>query len=81
MSDPSRTPPPGFDDLTVDEQIDYLQSLWDRIAAEPDRIPEPAWHKALLDERVAGHRDKPEDSVSWAEFRERVTRRFRDPSE
>ena len=26
-------PPPGFDDLSVDEQIDFVQSLWDRIAA------------------------------------------------
>ena len=26
-------PPPGFDDLPVDQKIDYVQSLWDRIAA------------------------------------------------
>jgi hypothetical protein len=26
-------PPPGFDDLSVDEKLDYLQSLWERIAA------------------------------------------------
>jgi hypothetical protein len=26
-------PPPGFDELSVEEQIDYVQSLWNRIAA------------------------------------------------
>ena len=34
-------PPPGFDELPVDEKIDYLQSLWDRIAATPETVPVP----------------------------------------
>jgi hypothetical protein len=29
MSNPVPLPPPGFDDLSVDEKLDYLQSLWD----------------------------------------------------
>jgi hypothetical protein len=33
MSTIGPTPPQGFDDLSVDEQIDFVQSLWDRIAA------------------------------------------------
>ncbi len=32
-------PPTGFDDLSVDEKLDYLQSLWDRITASPEAIP------------------------------------------
>ncbi len=32
-------PPPGFDDLSVEEKLDYVQSLWERIAAKPDEIP------------------------------------------
>ena len=32
------TPPPGFDDLPVDEQIDFVQSLWDRIAATAEQV-------------------------------------------
>ena len=34
-------PPPGFDDLSVEEKIDYVQSLWERIAARPDQVPVP----------------------------------------
>jgi len=37
MPKPVPLPPPSFDDLSVDEKIDYLQSLWDRIAATPER--------------------------------------------
>ena len=32
-------PPTGFDALSVEEQIDYVQSLWDRIAATVDQVP------------------------------------------
>jgi len=35
MSQSIPMPPPGFDALTVEEQIDYVQSLWDHIAAHP----------------------------------------------
>ena len=36
---PAAIPPPGFDELTIEEQIDYVQSLWERIAATPDQVP------------------------------------------
>ena len=39
------TPPPGFDELSVDEQIDFVQSLWERIAATPEQVPVPEWHR------------------------------------
>ena len=32
--------------------LDYLQSLWDRIAATPETIPVPDWHREILDERL-----------------------------
>ena len=39
MTNPVPLPPPGFDDLSVDEQIEYVQSLWNRIAASPEQVP------------------------------------------
>ena len=44
MPKPITLPPLGFHDLSVDEKIDYLQSLWDRIAAIPETIPVPDWY-------------------------------------
>ena len=52
MPKPVPLPPTGFDDLSVDEKIDYLQSLWDRIAATPETIPVPDWHHEMIDERL-----------------------------
>ena len=51
MTRPVPLPPPGFDDHSVDEKIDYLQSLWDRVAATPETIPVPDWHRDY-DERL-----------------------------
>ena len=48
MSQTLPLPPPGFDALSVQEQIDYVQSLWDRIAAEPNQVPVPDWHRKIL---------------------------------
>ena len=39
MSDSLPLPPAGFDALSVEDQIDYVQSLWDRIAANVDQVP------------------------------------------
>jgi putative addiction module component (TIGR02574 family) len=73
MPDP-RTPPAGFDALSVDEQIDYVQSLWDRIAAHPNRVPVPAWHLDELRERGRAYRAAPDKLRSWEEGRDRILR-------
>ena len=58
-------PPPGFDDLSIDEKIDYLQSLWDRIAESPEAVPIPEWHREILDQRVKDLEANPEAGDSW----------------
>ena len=71
-------PPPGFDDLSVDEKIDYVQSLWDRIAASPEAIPAREWHQEILDQRVKDLEANPDAGHSWDVVQERL-RRALDP--
>jgi len=70
MANPVPLPPPGFDELTTPEKLEYLQSPWDRIAACPDEIPVPEWHRDAVRERVAELERAPGDVVSWREVRE-----------
>lgn len=74
-----QVPPTGFDDLSVDDQIDYVESLWDRIAAQQDRAPVPPWHRELLAERLAEHRREPDAGRPWedveADLRTRLASR------
>jgi len=68
MSQALPLPPPGFDSLSVDEQIDYVQSLWDQIAARPEDVPIPDWHREILAERLAAHHANQDQGKDWEEF-------------
>jgi putative addiction module component (TIGR02574 family) len=81
MSKTVHVPPPGFDDLSVEEQIDYVQELWDRIAAKPDKVPVPEWHKKLIDERLKEHLNSPSDTRSWSEVRNSIEKELLKDSE
>jgi putative addiction module component (TIGR02574 family) len=70
-------PPPGFDELPVEEQIEYVQSLWDRIAATGGQVPLQEWQQALLEERLAEHHRAPDEARPWEEIIERVQERLR----
>ena len=76
MPKPVPLPPPGFDELSVDEKIDYLQSLWDRIAATPETIPVPDWHREILDERLKDLEADPDAGDSWEVVQERLRKKF-----
>ena len=73
---PVPLPPPGFDDLSVDEKIDYLQSLWYRIAATPEAVPVPDWHREIIDERLKDLEANPEAGDSWEAVHERLGKKF-----
>jgi putative addiction module component (TIGR02574 family) len=64
--------PPGFDELSVDEQIAYVESLWDRIAATPEQVPAPEWHREAVDERLKDYEANPDAGATWDVVRERL---------
>lgn len=76
-----RIPPPGFDDLQVDEQIEIVQALWDRIAERPERVPVPPGHLEILEERLEEHRRNPGQGKPWSEVRQHIDRRLREQDE
>ncbi|MDF0650879.1 MAG: addiction module protein [Nitrospira sp.] len=78
MSKPIPSPPPGFDELSVDERIDFVQSLWDRIAATPEQVPVPDWHRRIIRERLESYQASPGEGRSWAEVRTEITDKLRD---
>ena len=68
MSEQLPVPPPGFDALSVPEQIDYVQSLWDHIAARPERVPVPDWHREILEQRLESYRSGASEGRAWKDF-------------
>ncbi len=70
-------PPPGFDDLTPEEKIDYVYALWQRIAARPADVPVPQWHRDALAARLAAHRSGDGNARPWPEVREEIQSELR----
>jgi len=56
--------------LPVEERLELVQQIWDSIAATPEAIPVPEWHKEELDRRLA--QDPEEPDVTWDEFQARL---------
>jgi putative addiction module component (TIGR02574 family) len=75
MASALEVPPPGFDHLTAEEQIEYVQSLWDWIAAHEAEVPVPEWHRDVLDERLADLEADPEGGRPWEEVEADLLRR------
>ena len=69
-------PPPGFDELSAEEKLDYVQSLWDRIAASPEEVPVPEWHKQIINQRLAAYRANPDAGKTWEQVRNELERKL-----
>lgn len=42
------------------------------IAARPDHVPIPEWHRQVLDKRITAHEANPEVARPWDEVRDKV---------
>ena len=71
-------PPPGFDELAVDDQIDYVQALWDRIAANAEAVPVPDWHHEVLAERLVDLDANPDAGRPWEDVKADLFRTARE---
>jgi len=67
MSSKVPFPPPGFDELSPEEQVDYVQELWDHIQPSQEQADIPEWHKEILDERMARYRETGFEGRPWEE--------------
>ena len=81
MTKPVPNPPPGFDTLTIDEKIEYVQSLWERITVSAEEVPVPDCHKRILNDRLRAYRSDPEAVRPWEQVREEIERNLSQPSD
>jgi putative addiction module component (TIGR02574 family) len=72
-------PPPGFDQLSADEKLEYVQALWESVSERPEDVPVPDWHRDVVVERLAAHRRGDTTSRPWSEVREDLLTRLRNP--
>jgi putative addiction module component (TIGR02574 family) len=75
MAQPVPNPPPGFDSLSVDQKIDYVESLWAQII-EGAELSIPDWHLELLRERLEAYRVDPAAGRPWSEVRAELQQKY-----
>ena len=69
--------PPGFDEAPKEQRIAFVQELWDRIAQDPARVPVPAEHRRILEERLEEYRANPKAGRPWGEVRDQLLTKLR----
>lgn len=69
--------PPEFDAVSSDEQIEFVQELWDRIARNPERVDVPEEHRRILDERLGAYQKRKHSGRPWSEVREELLTKLR----
>lgn len=55
--------------LAPEERFKLLSDVWDSIAAEPDAVPVPRWHREELDRRVA---EPGPEHLTWEQVRKQI---------
>jgi len=65
-----------FQLLSVAEKVQVVQELWDQIAASPESLPVPAWHRAELEKRQAEWASSPDPGVDWDVVKKRLREAF-----
>jgi len=69
MSSPLPFPPPGFDQLSRTEQLEYVEKLLDHIKPPNEKYAEiPDWHREILEEAMARYRALGFEGTPWEEF-------------
>ena len=61
--------------LSVPERILLVEDIWDSIAEIPEELHLSAAQKRELDMRLEACRRDPQAGSSWAEVRERISKR------
>jgi putative addiction module component (TIGR02574 family) len=53
--------------LPPDQRLRLVEDIWESLAASPQSVPVPEWHRQLLDDRLADPSEQP--SRSWEDVK------------
>jgi hypothetical protein len=72
MSSPQSIPPSEFETLSMEEQIEYVETHLDDIVSSIRKAAIPEWHKEFLIEAMGRYRSSYEQAITWEEFEEEL---------
>nr|MBI3614637.1 addiction module protein [Nitrospirota bacterium] len=57
-------------DMTVQEKLAAMESLWEDLSRTPEAIESPAWHKEVLEERLRLLAEGKTQFIDWETAKE-----------
>lgn len=76
MSSPLPFPPPGFDDLSREDQLDYIEGLLNYVKTGARYFELPPGHREALEERLVYYRENGFEGTPWEEFKQELDKEF-----
>jgi putative addiction module component (TIGR02574 family) len=61
--------------MTLVERLQAMELLWRSMAAEPDKLESPAWHKKVLQKRLAKVEAGKGEFLTVAQLKKRLAKR------
>ena len=69
---PDITLPPGFENMSRREQIEYLHRLWSYVSPKAEELPVPQWQIEAAEQAWQRHQADPNTAVSASESMARL---------
>lgn len=72
MSSPPPFPPPGFDELSRGEQVEYAERLSAYVMSNENYVEIPEWHREILEKAMARYEEVGMEGRTWEEVRQEL---------
>lgn len=66
-----------LDEMTVQEKLAAMESLWEDLSRTPEAIESPDWHKEILDERRQRVVDGTAQFEDWEKAKAKIREKLR----
>ena len=64
-----------LNEMSVEEKLETMETIWASLSANPETIESPAWHEEELRVREAGVASGEAKFVDWEKAKEEIRRR------
>ena len=65
-----------FENMTTEEKIQAMESLWQDLCEHPDDIESLAWHGEILAEREKALTDGKDSLIDWEMAKEEINKKL-----
>lgn len=63
-----------LNEMSVEEKLETMETIWESLSANPEAIESPAWHEEELRVREAGVASGQAKFVDWEKAKEEIRR-------